>query len=79
MLLIVLPLLALSFVLAMLSANLLLFLIPPARQALAAEAGDNPKLQFTGSQKALLKAALITATFALPIALAAAWSISACQ
>ena len=57
MLLIVLPLLALSFILAMLSANLLLFLIPPARRALAAEAGDTPKLQFGGSQKALLKAA----------------------
>jgi hypothetical protein len=71
MLFIVLPMLFLSLVLAMLTANLLLFLIPHVRRTFEAEAGTNPKLHFAGSQKALLKVAAIIALITLPIAVAA--------
>lgn len=75
MLLIVLPLLCLSLILAMLTTNFLLFLIPPARRAFESEAGDDPKLHFAGTQKALLKVAGVVALVAVPTALLAAWRI----
>jgi hypothetical protein len=75
MILIVIPLLFLSFILAMLSANVLLFLIPHARRTFEAEAGANMKLHFRASQKALVKVAAVMAIIAVPVALAASWKL----
>ncbi|MDF3130763.1 hypothetical protein P0Y35_16250 [Kiritimatiellaeota bacterium B1221] len=75
MLFIVLPLLILSFVLAMLCANFLVFLVPPAREVFCAEAGGNPKVQYDASQKMLLKLAMGIACMAIPISLVASGAV----
>ena len=75
MFLIMIPLLFLSSILAMITANLLLYLIPHARRTFQAEAGGNPELQFAGAQGILLKIAAIIAMITIPIALIASWNI----
>lgn len=71
MMIISLPLLFLSFVFAMITANYLFYIIPPARRAFEAEAGGNPKHKFRNTQRTLLKIAGVMAIVILPIALAA--------
>jgi hypothetical protein len=75
MMFISLPLLFLSFILAMITANYLFYLIPHARRTFKEEAGNNSKLKFRNTQKVLLKIALIMALVILPIALIASWKI----
>lgn len=75
MIIISLPLLCLSFVFAMITANYLFYLIPHARRTFESEAGSNPKLKFGSTQKTLLKIAAVMAIVILPMALAVSWTI----
>ena len=56
---------------AILSANYLFYLIPHARRTFQTEAGSNPKLKFTNTQKTLWKIAVVMAIVILPIAMTA--------
>jgi hypothetical protein len=54
---------------ALLVTNFLVYLIPPARRAMDAEARNHPGTDYASSQRALRKVALWTGAIGLPIAL----------
>jgi hypothetical protein len=68
-LLLVLPLFFPAMVLGMLTANIILFLVPPARRVLDLEAGSYKRLHYVSAQKVLLKVAGLALLVAVPVAL----------